>query len=114
MNCLLGSENYISSIVIAMPLYYNHWFNVAFPDWITISVWVGNRAVWGSLAGCLCVTSGEGVLRLWSLPWASPWSVHGVGPREGKVWAFWGVKLCSPSKYPKSDMWSHQTEWEGC
>lgn len=53
MNCLLGSENYISSIVIAMPLYYNHWFNVAFPDWITISVWVGNRAVWGSLAGCL-------------------------------------------------------------
>lgn len=38
MNCLLGSENYISSIVIAMLLYYNHWFNVAFPDWITISV----------------------------------------------------------------------------
>lgn len=70
--------------------------------------------VLGSLAGCLCVTSGEGVLRLWSLPWASPWSVHGVGPREGKVWAFWGVKLCSPSKYLKSDMWSHQREWEGC
>lgn len=50
----------------------------------------------------------------WPLPWASPWSVHCVGPREGRVWAFWGVKFCSPSKYPKPDMWPHQREWEGC
>ena len=70
--------------------------------------------VLGSLAGHLCVTSGEGFLRLWPLPWASPWSVCRVGPREGRVWAFWGVKLCSPSKYPKPDMWPHQRERERC
>lgn len=56
--------------------------------------------VLGSLAGCLCDFR-EGVLRLWSLPGLPLWSVHGVGPREGKVWAFWGRAHCSPFQIPE-------------